>query len=562
MSRLDEGQRRRRIRPTEERLTFARDLSSGLYVMVAEQTSIRWPSPKYRQDPIGYFRDILGVEPWSVQRRVLESVRDNPRTSWKSGHRVSKSNTAAGSGLWFYGSFEDARVIMTAPTAHQIDDILWREAKMMRKRAGKCVGCKREDPDDLRIPRPCPHSAKIDGEMGELARTGLKSVDFREIKGLTAKDVEAVTGTAGKNLFFIFDECSGIDDALFEGFEGNRAGFTSAGSGVVRVLYTGNPTKPKGEFYRSHTTHKEYFFCITTSSEESPNVVERREVIPGLATLEWIEEKKRMWGEHSPLYLIRVKGEFATREDGKIFPVHRIEEAEQRWPKTEPEGRLFIGLDPAGESGTGDEACFCPRRGLKILEFLTFRGLTPEGHVAHLLGVVSKWKVPRETPVVVMDREGSVGAKVWTALHQHLYAETSAGRPATFQLVGVRASDRARRRPDIYDRVRDELTASFDQWLGDGGALPEDAKLAAEMQELEWEQNARGRLKVTHKKELRRELGRSPDRYDSAVLSCWEPLALQEEGLTASGKKAAGLASGDDAFGSPDPYDGGIDPYG
>lgn len=437
------------------------------------------------------------------------------------------SHTDSGAALWFYSSFEDARVVMTAPVARQVDDILYRELRMMVRRAGKCAACRAEDPEDLRIPRPCPHSALIDGELGEKAKTGLVSKNFREIKGYTAKDVESITGTAGKNLLFIIDESSGVSDAIFEGLEGNRAGWSEGGTGVVRVLLSGNPTKTSGEFFRSHHDEKvsAHYHCITTSSEESPNVVAGKEIIPGLATKDWVQEKREMWGEDSALYKVRVKGEFALDEDGKIFSVHAIQESEQRWEETEASGRLYIGVDPAGESGTGDEAAFAPRRGLKLLELQAERGLSEAEHLVRVLGLIEAHGLPRETPVVVLDREGAVGAKVYA--HFVGYLEE---HPHAFELVAVRASDRAMRQPYIYDRMRDELAANLEAWVRDGGAIVEDTKLAAEMHVFEWEQHVNGRLKlVPQKKDLRKssQLGRSPDRFDAVAHSCWEPLALR-----------------------------------
>lgn len=39
---------------------------------------------------------------------------------------------------------------------------------------------------------------------------------------------------------------------------------------------------------------------------------------------------------------------------------------------------------------------------------------------------------------------------------------------------------------------------------------------------------ADGKLKVSPKDKLRKDLGRSPDRYDALALSCWEPLSLRQ----------------------------------
>lgn len=549
---------RRRSRDGDPRVTAAEDIRQALLDQLAEATKIRFPSPRYRADPVAFFREILGVEPWEKQVEIIESVRDHQRTAVKSGHKVSKSHSAGGTALCHYCSYDDARVVMSSTTSRQVDQILWRELRMMIARGGRCIACKIADSEGRRIARPCPHSALIEGKLGELARTGLKSEDFREIFGFTAREAEAVAGISGANLLYIIDEASGVPEEIYEAIEGNRAG-------GARILLLSNPTKTKGEFYEAFHSKKRTpenprgYNCITVSSAETPNVKQRRVVIPGLATYEWIEEKKQEWGEQSPLYKIRVEGEFAKNEDGKIFSVHTIAEAEKRW-RIEcvtcegsglvrsmrcvdcagtgyplPEGRLFIGLDPAGASGQGDESVFAPRRGMKSLELIPARGLTDDGHLAQIRRLVKMYRRPAELPVVVIDREGPIGSSLFGRMRAHV--ETY---PGEFEVVGVRTSDRAMRDPKMYDRARDELTANLEQWIRDGGAIPEDAKLAAEMHELEWITQVNGRLKVTHKDVVKKALGRSPDRYDALALSVWEPLSVR------SAPKSAGRDEDDD----------------
>lgn len=507
--------RKRGARPRLRR-TFDADLREALLLELEHATRVRFPSPKYRQDPVGFFRDILGIEPWARQIELLEAVRDHPRVAAKSGHKIGKSSAAAGIALWYYCSFDDARVVMTSTTSRQVDEILWRELRMMRARGGRCLACKAADPDGMVITRPCPHSSLIEGDQGVLARTGLKSADFREVVGFTARESEAVAGISGRNLLYIADEASGIPDEIYEAIEGNRAG-------GARIVLLGNPTRNEGEFFEASESKAHLYRVITISSEESPNVVAGEVLIPGLATRDWIEEKKLEWGQDSPLYKVRVKGEHALHEDGKIFSIHAISAAEQRWYETPETGRLFVGLDPAGPSGSGDETVFAPRRGLKVLDLQAHRGLNDEAHLVHLLALLIKHKLPRETPVVVLDREGSIGSSLLGLLRNYVD-----DNPGAFELVSVRASDRAVRKPQIYDRVRDELCANLEAWLRDGGALPEDVKLAKELHALEWHTQLTGRLKVTPKDEVRKMLGRSPDRYDATTLSVWEPLSLQE----------------------------------
>ncbi len=210
--------RRRRLKAKRERQTFEGDLRLALAAQVEFQTRIRFPCDKYQNDPVGFFHDILGVEPWERQVEIIEAVRDHPRVACKSGHKVSKSHTAGGIALWYYCSFPDARVVMTSTTSRQVDAILWRELRMMKARGGICLECKRKNedlPNDQKITAPCPHSGMIDGVIGELARTGLKSADFREIVGFTAREAEAVAGVSGANLLYILDEASGIAAVIF-----------------------------------------------------------------------------------------------------------------------------------------------------------------------------------------------------------------------------------------------------------------------------------------------------------------------------------------------------------
>lgn len=528
--------KRRRVREPVVMVTLSEVALGAAREALRAATEIRFPSARYREDPVAFAREILGVEPWSRQIEILEAIRDNMRGAVTSGHKVSKSHTIATIALWYYCSFRDARVVCSSTTARQVDQIIWREIKMVRARAGRCVTCKRADPDGRIIPAPCRHSALIDGDIGELARTGLKSRDFREIVGFTAREAEAVAGISGQNLLYLLDEASGIPEEIFEAIEGNRAG-------GARMWMFSNPTRNEGTFFDAFHAKKNFYRTIRISSEETPNVQQGKLVIPGLATREWIEEKRLEWGEDSPLYKVRVRGEFATMEDGRIFTIHAIEQAEKRWHETPDSGRLYIGLDPAGPSGSGDETVFAVRRGLRVIEVVSHRGLTEEAHLVHLLSLAKKHSLPREMPVVVLDREGNVGAAVYGTIRE--FAE----RAKTFELIGVRASDRAVRQPVIYDRMRDELAANLEAWMRDGGAIPEDARLAAELHSLEWKQHVNGRMKVTPKDLLRKTLGRSPDRYDAVALSCWEPLSLR-------GEPHGGGSDGDD-----DDDDDNLDPY-
>jgi hypothetical protein len=513
---------------------MAADLSPALFELHRSTTSPQWPSSLYRDDPVRFCCEVLGVDLWPKQVEIAESVRDNPLTSVKSGHRIGKSTIGAAIALWFYASFEDARVIMTAPTARQVEGILWRELRKLFERA----------------------KVRLDGEISPKAATGLVSANFREVRGYTAKDVEAITGTAGANLLFLLDEASGIADAIYEGLEGNRAGWAEEAGVMVRMLLLGNPTKTRGEFYDSHEhpRKKQVYHRITVSSRETPNAVQGRIVFPGLATREWIAQMEAKYGADSAFVKVRVDGEFPVGEDGKAFSIDAITRSQERWDDTIAEGRLFVGIDPAGDSGTGDDACFSVRRGAKQLRLRAELGLDETGHGRVLLELIDEHESYQgERAIVVMDSEGPVGTRVYRNLRALSH------RTGRFELYGVRASQQARQRA-TFDRVRDELAGALGKWLRDEkGALLEDELLEDELHVLEWE-SVKGKSKITPKKKIRQELGRSPDRYDATALSVWEPSAATES--AAADERVEDELDDIEPAASVNPYSGAFDPYG
>lgn len=506
-------------RPKRIDVTFREVVARSFAARCDQQNQLVFPNPRYAQDPSAYCREILGFRPWHKQVEMLEAVRDHLRVAVRTGHKIGKSRSAAALASWFYDSFVNARVIMTSTTDHQVNNILWRELRMLRAEMGVCVECKAAK---YRGPKPCPHSAVSPGELAERARTGLKAPDFREVVGFTAAEPEAVAGISGPNMLYIVDEASGVPDEIYEAIEGNRAG-------GARIVLFGNPTRNEGEFYDAFYDDRKraVYKGITISSEETPNVVEQRDdVVPGLATYAWVEEKKKEWGEDSAAYMVRVKGLHATKEEGRIFSLHTIGQAEQRWDVVPAEGFLQLGIDPAGPTGSGDDSGFSVRRGYKQLALRRRIGLTAEAHLVEALSLIAEFReLPDEIPLVMLDSEGQVGAKVFG--YMQAFAEQN---PRAFKLGCVRASDRATREPMIYDKQRDALVSNFEGWIKDGGALVTDSLLAHEMHQYEYFRAAsNGRYKVTPKDVIRKRIGRSPDSFDATTLSVWVPTWYLEE---------------------------------
>ena len=81
----------------------------------------------YADHPVEFVEDIIRAKPDTRQRDMLRSVADNPLTSVRSGHGVGKSAVESWLVIWFLSTRPYPKVPCTAPTKHQLYDILWAE---------------------------------------------------------------------------------------------------------------------------------------------------------------------------------------------------------------------------------------------------------------------------------------------------------------------------------------------------------------------------------------------------------------------------------------------------
>jgi hypothetical protein len=218
---------------------------------------------------------------------VLNAVRDHRRVAVRACHGVGKTKVAAWVAIWFLYCHRNSKVITTAPTWHQVENLLWREIHAAHATS--------------RIPLG-----------GKVLQTQIELGKQWFALGLSTDKPERFQGFHAENILLIVDEASGVDQRIFEAAEGF---LTSPGA---KLLLIGNPTQLSGEFYnafRSPLYHK-----IHISAFDSPNLKAGKIVRPYLVTPEWVEEKRIKWGEDSPMWYSRVLGEFPEQGDDTLDP--------------------------------------------------------------------------------------------------------------------------------------------------------------------------------------------------------------------------------------------------
>jgi hypothetical protein len=482
----------------------------ALREVLANVRHIRWPCPRYADDVQGFCREILGFELYEKQLDVVALLGSHDQVAVASGHRVGKTRLIAAVALWWFCTFPDARVIMTAPGGRQLEQVLWREVRALVAGSGRCLDCRKNDPQG---PRPCVHSQKIEGVISDRALGGLLASDGRQIIGFSSANTEAAAGYAAARLLVIVDEASGVRDEIFDALAGNRAG---AGS---KLLMTGNPTKLSGRFYEAFFKRADSYATIRIASTDTPNYQTGENVIPGLASREFVERSKQEYGEDSAFYLVRVLGQHAIGDEAKLFPLSILLEAQERWNDTAGDGPLCIGVDCAGGTDQGDFSAFCVRRGQKILHLESLKLATAEDHLQHVLGLVRRFDLDpnsRQKVRVVVDADGAIGVTIAAHL------ESGSKRLDVVRHHGHVILSRSTQ----YATRRDECIANASNWLKRGGAIPADVQLEAELNLLALEVIEIGgfdRTRVTSKKEIRKALRRSSDRADAFCMAVWDP---------------------------------------
>ncbi len=88
-----------------------------------QATVLRWREG----GPALFAQEALGAEPTEQQWEASRKLVERRRVSIRSGHGTGKSAFMAWCVLWFLYCYFPCKIPCTAPTAHQLNDVLWSE---------------------------------------------------------------------------------------------------------------------------------------------------------------------------------------------------------------------------------------------------------------------------------------------------------------------------------------------------------------------------------------------------------------------------------------------------
>ena len=270
----------------------------------------------YRSNPSSWVRDILGqTGNYPKQNEVLQSLCDNPRTVIRSPNGVGKTIVMAQAVLWGLSVWNDIQIVTTASTNRQVG-MLWTRIGTMYVRSRMPLG-------------------------GHLTSQSFSNSN-RDVNaiGFSTDDPGLFEGWHNKRILVVVDEAKSVPQGIYDAVER----VLSAGS-WVRLLVASTPGDAMGPFYDCFNRNGHLYHKFHIKAEDSPYI--RRE---------WIEERRKSWGEKSALFQSACMGEFSTEtSEYVLIPLGRI----QRLLEHPPEAIGSVikgGIDLA--AGGGDETTF------------------------------------------------------------------------------------------------------------------------------------------------------------------------------------------------------------
>lgn len=439
---------------------------------------------RYYWDPYGFVVDILGAVPYPWQAKVLRDiVLRNPdgtphcrKFAIRSGHGVGKTALLAWLVVWFLCTRFPQKTAITAPTSSQLFDALWPEIGMWLKQMKKPLQDLFEITGDRIRFKPAPEAS------------------FASAKTSRPETPEAMAGVHAPNVLLLFDEASGIPEAVFEA----AAGSMSAQEAIT--ILPGNPVRGSGTFYEAHnllpdwkTYHVSCLDCLV------PN---------GPVTPAYIEDMKVKYGEDSNQYRVRVLGEFPLADDDTVIPMSLIKAAVERDVQEIGKSPEVWGLDVA-RSGS-NSTVLIKRRGIVVdPEILAWQGkdtMETVGLVKHKFDMLTE----RERPVEILIDSVGVGGGVADRLIE-------LGLPARAINVGESSA----LKPDQFVNLRAQLWWDMREWFGQKNCkIPNHDKLIKELAAVRIKHyTSAGKMQVESKDDMKARRERSPDFADALMLT-------------------------------------------
>jgi hypothetical protein len=329
-----------------------------------------------------------------------------------------------------------------------------------------------------------------------LSRNGSKTVSQKwrtDAMTARAENAEAFQGLHAANSvpFYIFDEASGIDDAIWSARMGG------ASDGMPMSFDFGNPTRKSGQFFENCVGARKDRFIVRQIDSRSVHVTNK-----GLFQ-EWLED----YGEDSDLFKVKVRGVFPSTGSVQFIGTDLVDAAMSRPATvTSPHDPLVIGCDIA-RFGDNDTILY-PRIGYDARShgYKRYNGLDQVEVMEKIIELVVYFQsLGRKCDGLFVDG-GGLGAGPVDMLRR------AGWNPIDINFGGRSSDPRYRYKGDqMWASMRDALPSLI---------LPYDIQLKQDLTQREYSlMESMGKITLESKKMMRERGVSSPDVADALALT-------------------------------------------
>ena len=458
---------------------------------------------RWSEDPALFIKEALGVSFLSTQQKeACEAVRSLVWAKIKVGCGLKTTEqerllskkigvsimSGKGTGkdaitsmliIWFLCCFPRPLIPCTAPTGHQLSDVLWSEINKW------LCGTSGQDPPLVKN--------WLTWQKDKLFLTERKGRDWYALartsspKDSAEAQEETLQGFHEDYMMVVIDEASGVMEPVFRPLESTLTRLCNF------ILMIFNPTQSTGFAIESQRKERERWICLQWNAEDSE-----------LVTKDSIADKEQKYGRDSNYFRVNVLGLPPIAGNDILIPYEWVIAAVDADLDPLDDDPEVAGIDVGAG---GDPTIYLRLRGPKVypIEFNTS---------AHSL-VVKDWlmgKLFKYEPKTAMIDNIGIGWGVTGELQKEF---RNSATSVVGVNVGIRADD------GKFFQIRDKLAWRVRERFEVGNiAIPDDPLLIGECTTMKYTDVHMGRLtKVESKKDMLKRGLMSPNRFDALCMA-------------------------------------------
>lgn len=446
----------------------------------------------WRENPVLFVRDVIGIEPDPWQVEVLEATARGRRICLKASKGPGKSALLSWIGWWFMVTRLHPKCVAISITADNLRDNLWTELAHWQNKSPLLSSAFKWTAERI-FAVDHPETWWIS------ARSFAKTADANE-------QANALAGVHADNVLFLVDEVGGFPDAVVATAEAGLANADESEGRTAKLVMAGNPTQLSGPLHRACTRERHLWWIKEISGDpDDPNRAPR-------VSIQWAREQIEKYGRDSNWVRVNVFGQFPLGQSNALIGADDANTASRRNLGENEYGFApkVLGVDVAlfGD----DRTVLYPRQGRAAFRPRVMREVDNMGVAGQIIEVIRTWGAH----AVFVDVTGGTGSGVVSRLQELGY-----------RAIGIQAAGKAAAPHYLNKRI--EMWDAMAEWIREGGAIPDDGELVEELTAPTYWFRSDGKKQLEGKDEIKERLGRSPDLADALALTFAMPVAIPDE---------------------------------